>query len=152
MARERTRSLRSRALSFLARREHSRAELARKLAPHAAEGDDIEALLSELTAKGWLSDERFAEQSIRAKARRFGPRKLAWDLRAKGVDDEAIAAGLRAVGRDGLSSIEAIWKSRFHAPPANDRERARQARFLVGRGFGSEEVLRFLANAGRKAA
>lgn len=103
------------------------------------------AVLEELAAKGWLSDARFAEQSIRSKARRFGPRRLAYDLRAKGVDEESIAAGMRAAGVDGLSNVEAVWKSRFGAVPANDREKARQARFLMGRGFGSEEVFRFLA-------
>jgi regulatory protein len=148
MARERARSLRSRALSFLARREHSRAELARKLAPHLGECDDVAALLDELAAKGWLSDARFAEQAIRSKARRFGPRKLAYDLRAKGVDDEAIAAGLRAAGRDGVSSIEHVWKSRFRARPADEREKARHARFLMGRGFAADEVFRFLAQLG----
>ena len=146
MARERIRSLRSRALSLLARREHSRLELARKLSAHAGEGDDVDAILDELTAQGWLSDVRFAELSIRSKSRRFGPRKLAHDLRAKGLDEEAIAAGLRAAGADGASSIENVWKSRFRAAPADDREKARQARFLVGRGFGGEEVFRFLAH------
>jgi regulatory protein len=146
MARERTRSLRSRALSFLARREHSRAELARKLAPHAGEGEDVGAILDALAAKGWLSDARFAEAVIRSKARRFGPLKLAHDLRSKGVDAEAIAAGLRAAGVDGESRIEAVWKSRFGTPPADRREKARQARFLGGRGFASEEILRFLAS------
>ena len=146
MARERARSLRSRALSFLARREHSRLELSRKLSLHAAEGDNLPAILDELAAKGWLSDVRFAEQSIRAKARRFGPRKLVHDLRAKGVDEDSIAAGLRAAGIDGVSSIESIWKSRFRAPPANDREKGRQARFLVGRGFSTEDVFRFLGH------
>jgi regulatory protein len=145
MARERARSLRSRALSFLARREHSRAELARKLAPHVQEGEDLAAILEDLAAKGWLSDARFAEQSIRSKARRFGPLKLAHHLRSKGVDDEAIAAGLRAAGIDGVSSIEAVWKSRFRGRPADEREKARQARFLHGRGFASEEIFRFLA-------
>jgi regulatory protein len=150
MAREQ-RSLRCRALSLLARREHSRLELARKLAPHVAEGDNLDAVLDDLAAKGWLSDARFAEQSIRSKARRFGPRKLAYDLRSKGVDEEAIASGMRAAGVDGISRIEDIWKSRFRAPPADEREKARHARFLVGRGFGAEEAFRFLATL-REAA
>ena len=139
-------SLKARAMRLLARREHSRAELARKLAAHAAESDDVAALLDELSTKRWLSDVRFAEQSIRAKSRRFGPRKLAYDLRAKGVDEESILAGLRAAGIDGVSRIQDIWRSRFHSPPADDREKARQARFLVGRGFGAEEVFRFLGH------
>ena len=137
-------SLGSRALSFLARREHSRVELARKLAKHATERDDIEALLDALVTKGWLSEARYAEQVIRTKARRFGPLKVAHYLRAKGVDGEAISAGLRAAGHDGVSSIETVWKSRFHAPPADDREKARQARFLQARGFPFDEILRFM--------
>jgi regulatory protein len=141
-------SLRSRAFSLLARREHSRQELSRKLEPHVAEADDLPAILDELSAKGWLSDVRFAEQSIRSKARRFGPLKLAHELRAKGVDDESIAAGLRAAGVDGVSSIETVWRSRFRAAPASARERARQMRFLQGRGFPTEEILRFLKHHG----
>ena len=137
-------SLRARAMRLLARREHSRAELKRKLMAHAGEGDDLDALLDDLVKRGWLSDARFAEQSIRAKARRFGPLKVAQQLRARGLDEETIARGFRAAAADGVASLESIWRSRFHAPPANGRERARQARFLQGRGFPLEEILRFL--------
>lgn len=137
-------SLKARALRYLARREHSREELKRKLAVHAAEGEDVEALLDELAKRGWLSDVRFAEQSIRAKARRFGPLKLAQQLRAKGIDEETIARGFRAAAADGVASMESIWRSRFGAPPADAREKARQARFLQGRGFRLDEVLGFL--------
>ena len=131
-------------MRLLARREHSREELRRKLAPKLEEGDDLEAVLDELAAKGWLSDARYAEHAIRSKARRYGPVKLAHVLRAKGLDDETIAAGFRAAGHEGDSSLEAVWKSRFRAAPADDRERARQVRFLQGRGFRLEEVLRYM--------
>ena len=137
-------SLKARAMRFLARREHSRDELARKLAPHVGEGEDVEALLDDLVQRGWLSDARFAEQTIRAKARRFGPLKLAQQLRARGVDEETIARGFRAAAADGASSMESVWKSRFAAPAPDVRARARQARFLQGRGFPLEDVLRFL--------
>src|SRR5688572_5918917 len=90
--------LRARAMRFLARREHSREELRRKLAPKAAEGEDIEALLDDLAQRGWLSDARFAEHTARAKARRFGPIKLAHYLKSRGVGEESIAAGIRAAG------------------------------------------------------
>jgi regulatory protein len=137
-------SLRARAMRLLARREHSRAELKRKLMAHAGEGDDLDALLDDLVKRGWLSDARFAEQSIRAKARRFGPLKLTQQLRSRGVDEEAIAAGFRSAAADGASNLESVWRSRFRALPADERERARQARFLQGRGFLLEEILRFL--------
>lgn len=137
-------SLRARAMRFLARREHSRAELKRKLAPSAGEGEDLEMLLDDLARRGWLSDARFAEQSIRSGARRFGPLKLAQALRAKGVDDAAIASAFRAAGEEGAASIEAVWAGRFRAAPGNEREKARQVRFLQGRGFALDEVLRFM--------
>lgn len=135
-------------MRFLARREHSREELRRKLAAHAAEGEDVESILDELAAKGWLSDARFAEHAARAKARRYGPVKLAHYLKSRGVADEAIAAGLSAAGRDGAAQLETIWKSRFREPPADEREKARQVRFLQGRGFALEDVLRFLKSLG----
>jgi len=137
-------SLHARAMRFLARREHSREELRRKLAARAQDGDDIEAILDDLARRGWLSDARFAEISIRSKARRFGPVKLAHALRAKGVDDEAIAAGFRAAGADGASSLASVWRTRFRARPADERDKGRQVRFLQGRGFALDDIFRFL--------
>ena len=148
MAAKQEPSLRAQAMRFLARREHSRAELRRKLASRVAEGEDLEVLLDDLAKRGWLSDARFAEQSIRSRARRFGPLKLAQQLRSRGVDDENIASGFRAAGADGASSLESVWASRFKAPPADERDHARQVRFLQGRGFPLDDILKFL-RAGR---
>lgn len=131
-------------MRLLARREHSRQELSRKLERIAPEGENVEVVLDELAAKGWLSEARFAEQSVRAKARRYGPIKVAHDLRAKGVGDEAIADAFRAAGSDGAANIESVWLTRFKAAPADNRARARQIRFLQGRGFALDEVMRFL--------
>ena len=142
-------SLKARAMRLLARREHSRQELSRKLERVASDGDDVEVVLDELSAKGWLSDARFAEQSVRVKARRYGPLKVAHDLRTQGVDDEAVAAAFRAAGSDGAASIESVWRTRFKAAPVNERERARQVRFLQGRGFALEAVLRFMKEVSR---
>ena len=137
-------SLRARAMRFLARREHSREELRRKLAPNVAEGEDLESVLDDLAVRGWLSDARFAEHTARAKARRFGPLKLVHYLKSRGVDAGAIAAGVRAAGEQGAPQMETVWKSRFKAPPTDEREKARQVRFLQGRGFALEDIFRFL--------
>ncbi len=137
-------SLRARALRLLARREHSRQELRRKLSAHAGPGEDVDALLDELAGRGWLSDARFAEAAARAKARRFGPAKVRQFLQSRGVDEEAIAAGLARAGADGEASLEGVWKGHYRAAPGDDREKARQVRFLQGRGFHLEEILRFL--------
>ena len=137
-------SLRARAMRLLARREHSRVELRRKLASLAHEGEDVDGLLEELSQRGWLSDARYAEQAVRAKARRFGPIKVAHELRSKGIADETIAAAFRAAGEDGAADMEGVWRTRFSQFPDNDRERARQVRFLQGRGFPLDDILRFL--------
>jgi len=136
-------TLRSRALRLLARREHSREELRRKLAVHAAEGDDVNRVLDDLSQCGWLSDARFAEQAARAKARRFGPLRVAQFLKARGLADDIIQAGILAAGAEGHASIEAIWRSRFHEAPVDEREKGRQVRFLQGRGFPLDEIFRF---------
>jgi regulatory protein len=142
-------SLKARAMRLLARREHSREELRRKLVPRLVEGDDLEAVLDDLAKRGWLSDARYAEQAIRAKARRYGPIKLAHALRAKGVDEEMIAAGFRAAGADGASNLENVWKTRFKDLPGDERERGRQVRFLQARGFPLEDILKFLRGGSR---
>ena len=140
-------SLEARAMRLLARREHSRLELAKKLSRIAGEGDDIERVLENLASKGWLSDERFAEHSVRARARRFGPLRVAHELRCKGIGEEAIEAAFRAAGIDGRADMQRVWSTRFSGKPVNDRERARQVRFLQGRGFPLDAVLRFLREA-----
>ena len=137
-------SLRARALRLLARREHSRAELARRIEPLAGDGENVAAVLDELTRRGWLSDARFAEQTIRAKSRRFGPVKLAQSLRAKGVAEDEIDAAFRAAGEHGEADIARVWASRFSTAPADERERARQVRFLQGRGFTLGAILHFM--------
>ena len=141
-------SLRVRAMRFLARREHSRAELKRKLAARAGEGENLDALLDDLAQRGWLSDARFAEITARSKASRYGPRKLAHYLQSRGVKPEEIAAGIRKAGVEGTARIESIWQSRYRAAPADEREKLRQVRFLQGRGFDLDEIFRFLKTMG----
>jgi regulatory protein len=60
------------------------------------------------------------------------------------VGDEAIATGLRVAGIDGVASLEAVWRSRFGAPPGDEREKLRQVRFLQGRGFAVDAIFRFM--------
>ncbi len=137
-------ALRARALRLLARREHSRAELRRKLAPHVEEGIDLDALLDDFTKRGWLSEERFVEQTVRAKSRRFGPLKIAHHLREKGIGEAEIAQAV-ALARGGESeSLESTWRSRFGRIPADAAEKARQVRFLQGRGYSLQSIMDLL--------
>lgn len=141
--------LRARALRLLARREHSREELRRKLQPHVQEGLDLEALLDEFTRRGWLSEARFVEQTVRAKAKRYGPLKIASHLREKGIDEAGVAEGLAQARAAGEEALASAWRARFGRPAQDEAERAKQVRFLQQRGFPLDSVLRFLKQASR---
>jgi regulatory protein len=133
--------LKARALRHLVRREHSRAELARKLAAHAASREDLEALLDSLVAKKQLSDERYAEERARALSRKYGAAKIRHDLKAKGMSDGIVDA----VSSEGeLERARAILERKYRVPAATREERAKRARFLQGRGFSSDVVLRLV--------
>ena len=140
----RTPTLRERALRFLARREHSRLELARKLAPHAEDPAEIERVLDELEQRGWLSERRVVEQVVHARRSRFGTRRIERDLLAKGVSAEAVAAALPDLKAGELGAARAVWARKFDRPPRTAAERARQARFLQGRGFDFEVILKVI--------
>lgn len=141
-------SLRARALRHLARREHTRHELALKLAPHAGSEAEVAQILDDFTQRGWLSERRAAEQIVHARRGRYGPARIRRDLEAKGVPAEA-AAGVLAALKDGeLEAARAVWKKKFRMPPADAAERAKQMRFLLGRGFGSEVIVKLFRGVG----
>ena len=140
-------SLQARALALLARREHTRAELARKLGPHAESPEQIEALLDLLVARGWLSETRFAESRASKLARKFGSRKIEYDLRSRGVSDEVVERTLAQAHAQELANCRAAWQKKFGALPRDAAERGRQMRFLAGRGFSAEAV-RLVLKAG----
>ncbi len=131
------------AVACLARREHSRLELARKLASRGSV-EEIEIVLAELERQGLLSDARFADAYVRSHALRFGAAKLRHTLRAKGVDDQTIAASMGDLP-DELGRARAIWEKKFSAP-ADAKDWARQARFLQSRGFSADTIRKLLKN------
>jgi regulatory protein len=134
--------LKARALRHLVRREHSRAELARKLAPHAESPAVLGALLDELLARKQQSDARFAAERARALSRKYGAARIRHDLRLRGVADEVIA-GVDTMS-DELERARAILERKYRAPAATREERAKRARFLQGRGFSIDVITRLL--------
>ncbi|KNE76267.1 Regulatory protein RecX [Candidatus Burkholderia crenata] len=83
-------SLRGRALSYLSRREHSRAELSRKLTPHLGKGDSLDTLLDGLEREGWLSNERFVESVVHRRGTRLGTSLIVNELKRNGIDKTLI--------------------------------------------------------------
>jgi len=153
-------SLQARAVAWLAQREHSRSELRGKLlraarrqaaaepeaAPSAEELlEQVERLLGTLQARGLLSEERFVESRVRVRAAGQGARRIQMELARHGLK---LSAGALQQLRDGeLQRALQLWQRRFGRAPADDKERARQARFLAGRGFGGEVIRKVLAAA-----
>ncbi len=136
--------LRERALAMLARREHTRTEMARKLSPHSESPEQVEQLLDALAARGWLSETRFAETRANALGRKFGSRKIEHDLRSRGVSVEVVAQTVEKALTQELENCRAAWQRKFGALPQSAAERGRQMRFLAGRGFSAEAVRRVL--------
>jgi regulatory protein len=136
--------LKARALRHLARREHSRAELARKLAPRAASTAALEQLLDALAASKQLSDERYAEARAHQLARKYGAARIRHDLRAKGVD-EAIVGQASAGGE--LERAAGILARKYRLPATTPRERARRMRFLQSRGFSHDTIRKLLSSS-----
>ncbi len=137
-------TVRQRALAYLARREYTRDELARKLAPHCEDEDEIAALLEDFQQRGWLSEQRFIEQTVHARQARFGSRRIAHELKEKGVSAEAIEAALPQLKESELETARAVWQKKFGRPPEGASERAKQMRFLMSRGFGMETIRRVM--------
>ena len=136
--------LRERALRLLARREHSRAELARKLDQAGFVASDIQLLLDEFEQRNWLSDRRFAESYVADHRARAGSVKLAYDLRQRGVRGDVIEAVL-GDNRDGeLERAREVWQKKFGAPPADAAEKSKQIRFMLSRGFAQEIIQKTL--------
>ena len=149
-------SLRVRALQYLARREYSRAELCKKLLPQVQDDDDFEQafnssssvnldkLLDDLTARGWLSDERAATQLVHAKRSRFGTQRITHELRQKGIAEELISAVLPELKKSELETAREVWLKKFGVPPQDQKEKAKQIRFLQSRGFSMDAIFKVL--------
>jgi len=135
-------ALKTRALRLLARREHSRQELAGKLAPHAESVEVLEALLEELQARRQLSDDRYAEVRTRLLARKYGAARIRHELKSKGVAQAIIEA---ATPRDQeIERARAVLERKYRAAAGSREERARRARFLQGRGFSADIIHRLV--------
>lgn len=140
-------SLKARALRFLAAREHSRLELARKLSRHSDDADEIERVLDDFAARGWLSAERFAESVAHRRASRYGSARIRQELQQHGVEREVAAPVLAALQATELQRATTLWRQRFGRPPQDLAERARQQRFLLARGFSGDTVRRVMRAA-----
>ncbi|MCY1164701.1 Regulatory protein RecX [compost metagenome] len=140
-------SLKGRALRYLAAREHSRAELERKLAPHEETPGQLAQVLDELQAKDFISEARVVESVINRKAARFGASRVRHELLGKGLGAELVANAMDGLKATELERAREVWRRKFGEPAADAAARAKQMRFLAARGFGGEVIRRVVSQS-----
>ena len=137
-------SLKGRALRLLSQREHSRAELERKLAKYEDVPGTLAQALDELAAKDFINEARVVQSVVHQRAPRMGAARVRQELQQKGIAPEAIAEAVAGLQESETSRAFEVWRRRFEAPPQDAKERARQMRFLLARGFSGAVVAKVL--------
>ena len=131
--------LKKRALYYLGKRDYSRAELRKKILVYSETleitKDNLELVLDELEKKEWLSDIRFSEQFVLTKKRKFGTRKIAHELKLRGVEELIINRVLKDIKDDEFFLAKQIWEKKFNQIPITINEKAKQIRFMQSRGI-----------------
>lgn len=133
-------SLKGRALRYLSMREHSRAELFRKLTSHAEEGDDVDSILDWLEVNNFLSAERFSDSLVNRRSGRFGNYRILAELQSHNIDDlEMSRVKSELVESEASRAIDVLHR-KFPCAPADQNERLKHSRFLQQRGFSGKSI------------
>jgi regulatory protein len=138
-------SLKGRALRLLSGREHSRAELQRKLSPHETEPGELTRALDELQAKGFINEQRVLESVVHRRATKMGAARVRQELQAKGLNPESVAQAVADLQDSELERARAVWHKKFGSEPLDAAERGKQMRFLASRGFGGDTIRRVVS-------
>ena len=141
--------LKKRALYYLGKREYSREELHKKITPFSESLEltrqQVNQILTELESKDWLSDRRFADQFVFSKKRKFGLKKMGYELKMHGVDEIIIHNALNEIKSEEYNLAKNIWEKKFRKLPENHEERLKQMRFLQSRGINSALIHQILS-------
>jgi len=140
-------SLKGRALRLLSGREHSRAELERKLQRFEEEPGTLALALDDLQAKGFISEQRVVESVVNRRAAKLGASRIKQELQAKGLAPELVAQAVVDLRTSELARAREVWQKKFDHPPQDATERVKQMRFLASRGFGGDTIHRVVSGA-----
>ncbi|MDB5945357.1 MAG: recX [Ramlibacter sp.] len=140
-------SLKGRALRLLSGREHSRAELERKLARHEEEPGQLARILDELQAKDFINEQRVVDSVVHRRSAKLGAMRIRQELQAKGLDQDKVQEAVAGLKATELDRAREVWARKFDALPADAAERGKQGRFLAARGFDGEVVRRVLSGS-----
>ncbi len=140
-------SLKGRALRLLSQREHSRAELERKLGGPETDADELARALDELQAKGFISEARVVESVVHRRATKLGTARVKQELQAKGLSPEAMGEALEQLRGTEVERAREVWRKKFGAVAADPAERAKHMRFLASRGFSADAIRQVVRGA-----
>jgi regulatory protein len=140
-------SLTGRALRLLSTREHSRAELERKLAPYEEVPGALAKVLDALQAKDFINETRVVESVLHRRAGKLGASRIKQELQAKGLESEVIAEAVQTLRASELERAREIWRKKFGQQPADAAERGKQMRFLASRGFGGGTIHKLVSGS-----
>ena len=130
-------------LAYLARREHTRGELERKLRNKGYPGAEVAEALATLENNALLSHRRFMDEYIRnAERKGYGPVKIRWELKhGKQLEESEIDEAMCEIETDWVVSARRCCEKKFGAQPAGDgKERSRRQAYLFRRGFPADIV------------
>ena len=140
-----TLSLTGRALRLLSTREHSRAELERKLAHFEEEAGQLAKVLDALAAKDFINDERVVESVLHRRSAKLGALRIKQELQSKGLAPQAVAQAMDALRGSELERAREVWRKKFGQAPVDAAQRGKQMRFLAARGFGGDTIRRVVS-------
>jgi len=132
-------------MRLVARREHTRLELTKKLIVRGFERGDVDTLLNYFEEKGWLDERRYIDIFLRAKRCRYGSLKLIRELEVRGISRDLIEEVRPGIQSGELDAAQGVWQKRFGVQPKNSTELAKQIRFMQSRGF-EQEVIKSVVN------
>ena len=142
-----TLSLTGRALRLLSAREHSRAELERKLASFEEAPCQLARVLDALQAKDFINEGRVVESVVHRRAGKLGASRIKHELQAKGLEPQAFAEAVQALRASEVERAREVLRKKFGEPAADAAERSKQMRFLASRGFGGDAIRKVVSGS-----
>ncbi len=131
------------ALRLLARRDHTKLELRRKLETREYLPEEIDPILFKLEKEGWIDEPRFAENYLRMRMNQGkGVFRIRKELQERGIVEELIQAAMEVIPEETWQELaETVRQKKFGSKPVKDfKEKAKQQRFLQYRGFSSSQI------------
>lgn len=153
-----TLSLKGRALRLLSGREYSRAELVKKLSPFETAPGELAKALDELQAKDFINEQRVVDSVLHRRSAKLGTARIKQELQSKGLDAGVVLDAVDLLKSTEVERAREVWRKKFGksssydsfetaADPITPAELAKQIRFLMSRGFGSEAIRKVITTS-----